>query len=98
MPGILKVFTAIKYFPKNYKGIVILGDFITKLKVHGIGIIALGIQTKIELHDVLYVPDIAYTLYSIIKHGCQHDYLFVIKNEVTILGFPTFTLLFKTNK
>ena len=44
MSGVLKLFTAIKYPPKNYKGIVILGDGVTKLKVHGIGTIAVEIQ------------------------------------------------------
>ena len=42
--GILKMFTAIKCFPKNYKGILILGDGVTKLKVHGIGTITVEIQ------------------------------------------------------
>ena len=93
MSGILKLFTAIKYPPQNYKGIVILGDFITKLKLHGIGIIALGIQIKIELHDVLYVPDISNILYSVIKQGCRTDCSFVVKNGATTLEFPTFTLL-----
>ena len=52
----------------------------------------------IELHDVLYVPDISDTLYSIIEHGCQPDCLFVINNGSTAVGFTTFTLLSKTNK
>ena len=43
MSGILKLFTAIKYNPKNYKRIFILGDGVTKLKVHGIGSIAVEI-------------------------------------------------------
>ena len=63
MSGILNLFTATKYYPKNYKGIVILGDSVTKLKVHGIGNIAVEIQKKlIELNNVLYVPDIDDTL------------------------------------
>ena len=75
MSGVLKLFTAIKYFPKNYKGIVILGYGVTKLKVHGIGTIEVEIQKKfIELHNVLYVPGIADTLYSLIEHGRQPDY------------------------
>ena len=52
----------------------------------------------IELHDVLYVLDIAYTLYSVVEHGRQPDWLFVIENGATTLGFPIFTLLGKTNK
>ena len=73
MYGILELFTAIKHPPKNYKGIVILGDGATKLKVHEIGTIAGEIHFLIELHDVLYVPEISDTLYSIIKHGRQPD-------------------------
>ena len=97
--GILTLFTAIKYFPKNYKGIVILGDSVTKLNVHGIGTIAVEIpKIFIELHDVLYVPYILDTLYSIIDHGRQPDCLFVIKNGATTVSFPTFTLQSKTNK
>ena len=46
MSGILKLFTAIKYPPKNYKGIVILGDGVTKLKLHQIGIIEVEIQKR----------------------------------------------------
>ena len=70
MYGILKMFTVIKYFTKNYKGIVILGDGVTKLKVHGVVTITVEIQNKIiELHDVLYVPDISNNLYSIIEHS-----------------------------
>ena len=52
----------------------------------------------IELHDVLYVPDISNTLSSIIEHGCQPDCLFVVKNGANTVGFPIFTLLTKTNK
>ena len=52
----------------------------------------------IELHDFLYVPDIADTLYFIIEHGHQPDCSFVINNGATTVGFPTFTLLTKTNK
>ena len=37
---ILKIFTSIKYSPKNCKGPVILGDGVTKLKVQGIRNIA----------------------------------------------------------
>ena len=44
MSGILKLFTAIKHLLKNYKEIVILGDGVTKLKVHGIGTITVEIQ------------------------------------------------------
>ena len=40
MSGILKLFTAIKQSPQNYKVIVILGDDVTKLNVHGLGTIA----------------------------------------------------------
>ena len=43
MSGILTLFIAIKYSPKNYKGIVILGYGGTKLKVHGIETIAVEI-------------------------------------------------------
>ena len=93
MPGILNLFTAIKHLPKNYKEIVILGDGVTKLRVHGIGTIAVEIQNKlIELHNVLYFPDISDTLYSIIEHGHQPDCSFVIKNGATTVGFPTFAL------
>ena len=52
----------------------------------------------IELHDVLYVPDISYTLYSIIKNGRQPYLSIVIYNGSTTVGFPTFTLLENTNK
>ena len=52
----------------------------------------------IELHNVLYVPDIDDTLYSIIEHNRQPDCLLVINNGATTVGFPTFTLLAKTNK
>ena len=52
----------------------------------------------IEIHDVLYVPDIYDTLYSIIEHGHQPDCSFVIKNGAITVGFTTFTLLEKTNK
>ena len=55
-------------------------------------------KKMIELHDVLYVPDIADTLYSIIEHSRQPDWSFVIENGATTVGFPTFTLLKKTNK
>ena len=97
--GILKMFTAIKYFPKNYKGIIILGNGVTKLKIHGIGTIAVEIQNKlIELHYVLYVPHIAYTLYSIIEHSRQPGCSFFIENGATTVGFPTFTLLENTHK
>ena len=51
----------------------------------------------IELHDVLYVPDIFDTLYSIIEHGSQPSWSFVINNGATAIEFPTFTLLAKTN-
>ena len=99
MYGILNLFTAIKYFPKNYKGIIILRDGVTKLKVHGIETIAAEIQKQlIELHNVLYVPDITSLLYCIIEHGSQPDCSFVIKNGATTVGFPTFTLLDNTNK
>ena len=97
MPGILNLLTAIKYPPKKYKGIFILGDSVIKLKVHGIGTIVVELFL-IELHDVLYVPDISNNLYSIIEHGRQPDCLFVIKNGATIVWFTTFTLLDKTNK
>ena len=53
---------------------------------------------KIELHDVLYVPDIAGILYSITKHGSQPYCSFMINNVATIVGFPIFTLLAKINK
>ena len=46
MYGILKLFTSIKYPPKNYKGIFILGYGVTKLKLHGIGTIVVEIQKK----------------------------------------------------
>ena len=52
----------------------------------------------IELHNVLFAPDIANTLYSIIEHSRQPDYLLVIKNGATTVGFPTFTLLANNNK
>ena len=55
-------------------------------------------KKMIELHTVIYVPDISYTLYSIIEHGHQPDCSFVIKNVSTKFGFPTFTLLVNTNK
>ena len=99
MSGIINMFIAIKYSPKHYKLIVVLGDDVTKLKVHGVGNIALEIQNKfIELHDVLYVPYISDTLYSIIKHDRQTDFSFVIDNGATTVGFHTFTFLEKTNK
>ena len=99
MSGILKMFTAIKYFPKNYKVIVILGDDVTKLRVHGIGTITVGIQNKlIELHDVLYFPDTSDTLCYIIEHSCQTDLSFLIKNGATTVRFPTLTLLANTHK
>ena len=47
MSGILKMFTAIQSFLKNYKGIVILGDVVTKLKVLGVGTIAVEIPKKL---------------------------------------------------
>ena len=99
MSGILTLFTAIKYFPKNYKGIIILRYAVTKLKVHGILTIAVEIQNKlIELHNVLYFPDVYDTLYSVIEHGCLPDCSFVINNGAIKVGFPKFTLLAKTNK
>ena len=52
----------------------------------------------IELHNVLYVPEIYDTLYSIIENGSQPDCSFMIENGATIVGFPTFTLPEKTNK
>ena len=71
----------------------------TKLKVHGIRTIAVGKQNRlIELHDVLYVPNIADTIYSIIEHSHQPEFLVVIKNGATTVGFTTFILLENTNK
>ena len=55
-------------------------------------------KKKIELHNFLYVLDISNTFYSIINHGRQPDWLFVIKNGAITVGFPTFTLLANTNK
>ena len=52
----------------------------------------------IELHDVLYFPDISYTLYSIVEHGCRPDLSFVIENGPTTVGFTTFNLITKTHK
>ena len=52
----------------------------------------------IELHDVLYFPDISDTLFSIIENGHQPYCSFVIKNGDTTVWFPTFTVLAKTNK
>ena len=52
----------------------------------------------IDLHDVLYLPDISDTLYSIIEHSHQPNFLFVIENVATTVGFPTLTILAKTNK
>ena len=57
-----------------------------------------NIYILIELHDVLYVPEITNTLYSAIEHVRQPDCLFVTNNGATTVGFPTFTLLDKTNK
>ena len=54
MSDILKLFTAIKYSPQNYKGILILGDGVTKLKVHGIGTIAVEIQ-KLLSYTMSYI-------------------------------------------
>ena len=55
MSGILKLFTAIKYFHKNYKGIFILGYGLTKLKVHGIGTIAVEIQKNWLSYTMSYI-------------------------------------------
>ena len=98
MSEILELFIAIKYPPKKYKWIVILGDGVNKSKVHGIGSITVEIQKKIELHDVLYFLDITNALYFIIDHGRQPDCSFVINNGSTTVRFPTFTLLAKNNK
>ena len=71
----------------------------TKLKVHGIGTITVKIENKIiELYDILYVPDIADTLHSIIYPGRQIYCLFVTENGDTTVVFTTFTLLAKTHK
>ena len=93
------MFITIKYFTKNYEGIFILLYGVTKLMMHGIRTIAVEIHDRlIELHDVLYVLDIFETLYSIIEHNHQPDFLFVIKNRANTVGFSTFTLMEKTSK
>ena len=48
MSEILELFIAIKYPPKKYKWIVILGDGVNKSKVHGIGSITVEIQKKLS--------------------------------------------------
>ena len=55
MSGILKLFTAIKHLPKNYKEIVILGDGVTKLRVHGIGTIAVEIHLLLLSYMMSYM-------------------------------------------
>ena len=94
----LKLFIAIKYPPKNYKEIVILGYSGTILKLHGFETLQWKFKNLIELHNILYVPDISNTLDFIIDHGPQPDCSFLINNGATAVGFPTFTLLAKNNK
>ena len=66
MSGQLALFTNLTKVTDSY---VTLGDGTTKLQVLGKGTIKINIETfVIELHNVLLVPDLEDTLFSITEH------------------------------
>ena len=66
MSGQLALFTNLTNVTNSY---VTLGDGTTKLQVLGKGTIKINIVTfVVELHNVLLVPDLEDTLFSITEH------------------------------
>ena len=98
MCSIREMFSTIRTPTPSDPTFVKLGDGATKCAVMGIGTIQLMVQTKvIRLHDVLYVPDIEDSLFSIKTHmrfqGCyEHS-----ENNQCTIAFPTFTIDAITN-
>ena len=91
MSGQLTLFTNLTEVTDSY---VTLGDGTTKLQVSGQGTIKINIETfVIELHNVLLVPDLEDTLFSITEHiqspNCS---LRAEKNKYTLF-YPTFNII-----
>ena len=91
MSGQLTLFTNLTKVTDSY---VTLGDGTTKLQVSGKGTIKINIETfVIELHNVLLVPDLEDTLFSITEHIQSPNYsLTADKNKYTLF-YPTFNIL-----
>ena len=91
MSGQLTLFTNLTKVTDSY---ITLGDGTTKIHVSGKGTIKINIETfVIELHNVLLVPDLEDTLFSITEHiqspNCS---LRVEKNKYTLF-YPTFNII-----
>eukprot|EP00957_Ditylum_brightwellii_P084437 6421004-Ditylum_brightwellii.AAC.1 len=88
MMGYLPLFIHIVYFPESYNGVVVLGDGKTRLKVKGFGTIQMWMKNEVfRLKNVLYVPELDDTLFSMILHGTHPNCFFVIKEGKVTLGF-----------
>ena len=91
-------FTSMTHTAQNTPTYVKLGDGTTKCPIMGHGTVQLLLNQKtIRLHNVLYVPDLEVSLFSIKTHmkiqGCyEHS-----ENNVCTIAFPTFTIDAITN-
>ena len=92
------LFTEMTEYLVNQNRRVKLGDGIHTCSILGKGTIQLKVNNKIiKLHDVLYVPDLEVSLFSVKTHmrhqGCyEHS-----QNNTCTLAFPSFTFDALTN-
>ena len=89
MSGNKSYFVTLILFPDKTR-VVLLGDGSTKIPVHVIGTIDIIINEKyrIKLHNVLYVPDLADTLFSVKSHMKYLHCSFLAANNNITLNFP----------
>jgi len=70
---------------------VTLADGVSKSKIEGIGSIAMAFgKNKHVIHNVLYVPQLSTSLYSIKHHCMQQGCIFYVEGNSATLTFPTF--------
>eukprot|EP00558_Chaetoceros_sp_UNC1202_P009040 CAMPEP_0197232302 /NCGR_PEP_ID=MMETSP1429-20130617/152_1 /TAXON_ID=49237 /ORGANISM="Chaetoceros sp., Strain UNC1202" /LENGTH=1842 /DNA_ID=CAMNT_0042690279 /DNA_START=1 /DNA_END=5529 /DNA_ORIENTATION=- len=94
MTGLKHIFTNIFQWddPLHRQRTVILGDGTTTLNIAGVGTIDIEIGGKrVHLDNVLYVPSLKDTLFSIKEHT-KHKGCGFHAEERAILTFPTFTV------
>ena len=94
MIGNIKLFNTLHLqLDNNLINIVHLADGNTTLPIHGVGNITINIGIhKITLKNVLYVPQLKDTLFSVTEHIKTKDCSFMGTNNQYILIFPKFSV------
>ena len=99
MSGILSLFTTISYFNDNSPRNVILGDGTSTLPMLGFGSIDITINNyRIILDNVLYIPKLNDTLFSIKEHVRFPQCSFYCVDNKATLSFKDIDFILSINQ